>query len=172
VLIDNTSSSYLIQFYSNTPYRMRHIFPGEAPFRKSSYNFTHSVNPTDIHCLLSRIFTTDCFSIVEVFTNGLLVIDLYNNRNTYNNSSCGMTELLSPCPVSTSSSCDFHRNHGFRPQSNPYGDIYVSVMGCQFTSRRTRHEYSEGTPNEDSKDNSHFLRNPLPRIPLDDLWVP
>jgi hypothetical protein len=48
----------------------------------------------DKHCLLSRIFTTDCFSIVEVFTNGLLVIDLCNNRNTYNNSSCGMIEFL------------------------------------------------------------------------------
>jgi hypothetical protein len=42
----------------------------------------------DKHCLLSRIFTTDYFSIVEVFTNGLLVIDLYNN------SFCGMLELL------------------------------------------------------------------------------
>jgi hypothetical protein len=36
----------------------------------------------------------DCFSIVEVFTNYLLVIYLYNSKNTYNNTSCEMRELL------------------------------------------------------------------------------
>jgi hypothetical protein len=34
----NTSSSYLIQFYSNTPYDMNHIFPGEAPIRKTLFS--------------------------------------------------------------------------------------------------------------------------------------
>jgi hypothetical protein len=33
----NTSSSYLIQLYSNTPYYMIHIFPGEAPIRKDLF---------------------------------------------------------------------------------------------------------------------------------------
>jgi hypothetical protein len=36
----NTSSSYLIQFYSNTPYYMTHNFPGGVHIRKSHYNFT------------------------------------------------------------------------------------------------------------------------------------
>jgi hypothetical protein len=31
----STSKSYLIQFYSNTPYYTKHIFPGEAPIRKT-----------------------------------------------------------------------------------------------------------------------------------------
>jgi hypothetical protein len=38
----NTSSSCLIQFYSNTPYYMKHIFPSEAPICKTLlYNFTY-----------------------------------------------------------------------------------------------------------------------------------
>jgi hypothetical protein len=42
VLIDNTSSSYLIWFYSNTPYYIRHIFSVRAPTRKSRYNLVKS----------------------------------------------------------------------------------------------------------------------------------
>jgi hypothetical protein len=40
----NTSSSYLIQLYSNTPYYMKHIFPGEAPIRKN-YPFQFHISP-------------------------------------------------------------------------------------------------------------------------------
>jgi hypothetical protein len=37
----NTSSLYLIQFYSNTPYYMKHNFPGEVPVRKALHSFTY-----------------------------------------------------------------------------------------------------------------------------------
>jgi hypothetical protein len=61
----NTSSSCLIQFYSNTPFYLKHIFPGGAPIRKSLYyNFTYRHlyrvlgRPLRKHCLLVPIHTT------------------------------------------------------------------------------------------------------------------
>jgi hypothetical protein len=37
----NSSNSYLIQLHSNTPYYMKHIFPGEAPIRKTLLAISH-----------------------------------------------------------------------------------------------------------------------------------